>query len=109
MTVTEISPPRNQKWRKLFSYLAGLVTGLPVAVFLIMSRETPLTRVSVAGFVLAACMSFGVGYVLANIALRLPVYPEALHGKTDGWLYRPWVVVIQMMVLALGGAGIALR
>jgi hypothetical protein len=108
MSIVGDSSPRPGKWHNVLCHLAGLLTGSPMVVFLLLSREALWTRRSVLGFVMAACMSFGVGYVTAKVALRLPFY-RADFSRPKTWLYRPWAVLVQMSLIALGGAAIALR
>lgn len=105
--MTSARNPEQPKWLAPLAY----VTALPVAAALLLLREEPWTKGSVAGLALATCMAVGVTYVSLKTALGLPVSDPQLsiYGSSNkGWFDRGWGIAIQLSIIGCAGALLAL-
>src|SRR5688572_24180037 len=99
--------PEQPKWLAPLAY----VTALPVGTVLLLLREEPWTKGSVAGLVLATCMAVGVIHVSLATALGLPLSApqQSIYGSPNkGWFDHGWGTAIQLTIIGCAGALLAL-
>src|SRR5918995_2904855 len=97
------------RWLRPLSYSGSILLFLA----LIFLRDEPWNTGSVAGLVLAGCLSFAVFYVAGKIALGLHVAPLVYRPPVEeptnlGWLERPAGTLLQVMIVTSAAAGVAL-
>ena len=97
------------KWLRALSYCGSILFFLALSLV----RDEPWNKGSVAGLVIATCLSFGVFHVAGKIALGLhaaPLVYRPLVGEPTnlGWLERPAGTLLQFMIVTSAAAGLAL-
>jgi hypothetical protein len=97
------------RWLRPLSYCGSIL----LFVVLILLREEPWNKGSVAGLVLAACLSFGIFHVAGKIALGLHVAPLVYRPPVGeptnlGWLEQPVGTLLQFIFVTTAVAGVAL-
>ena len=97
------------RWLRPLSYSGSLLLFLA----LLFLRDDPWNTGSVAGLVLAACLSFAVFNVAGKIALGLQVAPLVYRPPVGeptnlGWLEQPAGTLLQVMIVTSAAAGLAL-
>ena len=109
MVCLGMTEPENRTQPKWLTPVAYLVA-LPIVSLLILLRDEPWTKGSLAGLVIAACMGVGVAYLSLKIALKVPGSeprsPDTLTSKN--WLDLGWGIVAQLAAIGCAGATIAL-
>lgn len=97
------------RWLNPLCYCGSIL----VFVALVLLRAEPWNKGSVAGLVMAACLSFGVFHVAAKIALGLKVEPLVYRPTVGeptnlGWPERPVGTLLQFIVVTAAAGGLAL-
>ena len=97
------------RWLNPLSYCGSIL----VFVALALLRDEPWNKGSVAGLVLASCLSFGVFHVAGKIALGLHVVPLVYRPPVgepmnSGWLERPVGTLLQFIIVTSAAVGVAL-
>jgi len=98
------------RWLRPLCYTGAILVFVAIALL----RDEPWTRGSVAGLVMAPCLSIGVFQVAGKIALGLhvpPLFyvrPPVGEQQKLGWLERPLGSLLQCVIVTAAAAGIAL-
>ena len=97
------------RWLRPLAYCGSAL----VFIALVLLRDEPWNKGSVAGLVLGSCLSFGVFHVAGKMALGLHVAPLVYRPPMGeptnlGWLERPLGTLLQFIIVTAAAAGIAL-
>ena len=97
------------RWLLPVSYTGAVALFVALALL----RDEPWTKGSVAGLVLASCLSIGVFRIAGKILLGLHVSPVFYGPPIEdsaqlGWLHRPLGTLLQFIIVTSAAAGVAL-